>query len=77
MKRTVLKSIRQHRLRQAEPRGVYGRPQGEAMYRQMSEHRVLHFRSVGDWITYNLEFGTGDPFKSLMSHVHKMTRDMP
>ena len=46
------------------------------MYRQMSEHRVLHFKSPDDWITYNRKFGTGDPFKSLMSHVHKMTRDI-
>ena len=55
---------------------IYGRPQGGAMYRQMSEHRVLHFRSADDWIAYNRAFGTGDPFKSLMSHVHKMTRDI-
>lgn len=77
IKRTVLKSVYDNIAFGKQSReAVYGRPQGAAMYRQMSEHRVLHFRSADDWITYNRKFGTGDPFKSLMSHVHKMTRDI-
>lgn len=55
---------------------VYGRPQGTAMYRRHSEARVLHFRSADDWIAYNRDFGSGDPFQALMSHVHRMARDI-
>lgn len=77
VKRDVLKRIYDNIVftKEADD-AIYGRPTGKAMYRQMSEHRVLHFRSADDWIAYNREFGSGDPFKSLMSHVHSMTRDI-
>lgn len=55
---------------------VYGRPQGKALYRRAAEHRTLHFKTADDWMEYNKRFGTGDPFKSLMTHVHKMARDI-
>jgi hypothetical protein len=55
---------------------VYGRPQGVATYRKHSNSRVLHFKSAGDWIAYNKEFGSGDPFGALMGHVHRMARDI-
>ena len=55
---------------------VYGRPQGSALYRRRSQSRVLHFKSADDWIDYNKKFGTGDPLKSLMGHVQKMSRDI-
>lgn len=55
---------------------VYGRPEGAALYRRRSESRVLHFKSADDWIAYNKKYGTGDPFRSLMGHVHKMSRDI-
>ena len=55
---------------------VYGRPKGAALYRRRAEHRVLHFKSSDDWIAYNKAYGTGDPFKSLMGHLHKMSRDI-
>ena len=55
---------------------VYGKAQGIATYRKHSEQRVLHFRSADDWIDYNRDFGTGDPFASLMGHVHRMARDI-
>lgn len=55
---------------------VYGRPNGAALYRRRSESRTLHFKSADDWIAYNTKYGAGDPFKSLMGHVHKMARDI-
>ncbi|MFV1626861.1 hypothetical protein VWY34_14145 [Phaeobacter sp. JH20_02] len=55
---------------------VYGRPKGSALYRRRAESRVLHFKTSDDWIAYNKAYGTGDPFKSLMGHVHKMSRDI-
>ena len=55
---------------------VYGRASGTAMYRKHSEARVLIFKSADDWIAYNRNFGTGDPFKSIMGHVHRMARDI-
>lgn len=55
---------------------VYGRPKGTALYKQHSEQRVLHFKTADDWIEYNRLFGSGDPFKSIMSHAHKMARDI-
>ena len=55
---------------------VYGRPQGKALYKKHSEARVLHFKSADDWIEYNRLFGSGDPFKSIMSHAHRMAKDI-
>ncbi|GGE29884.1 hypothetical protein GCM10011360_17430 [Primorskyibacter flagellatus] len=55
---------------------VYGRPQGSALYKRRAEHRYLHFVDADAWIDYNQRYGTGDPFKSLMGHVHKMARDI-
>ncbi len=55
---------------------VYGRPKGAALYRRRAESRTLHFKSSDDWIGYNKSYGAGDPFKSLMGHVHKMARDI-
>jgi hypothetical protein len=54
---------------------VYGRPSGAALYRRRAESRVLKFKNADAWIDYNKEFGTGDAYRSLMSHVHKMARD--
>ena len=55
---------------------TYGATQGSALYRRRSESRVLHFNSADDWIAYNKAYGSGDPYKSLMGHVHKMARDI-
>jgi hypothetical protein len=55
---------------------IYGRPQGLALYRRRAESRQLHFNDADAWIEYNKKYGTGDPFKSLMGHVHKMSRDI-
>ena len=55
---------------------VYGRAQGSALYRRRAQSRTLHFTDADAWIKYNKKYGTGDPFKSLMGHVHKMARDI-
>ena len=55
---------------------VYGKVKGTARYRRHAQQRVLAFRSAEDWIAYNRVFGSGDPFKSLMGHVHGMARDI-
>lgn len=55
---------------------VYGRPKGKATYKRHSEQRVLHFKSADDWMEYNRLFGSGDPFKSIMSHAHRMAKDI-
>jgi hypothetical protein len=55
---------------------VYGRPQGEPVYKRHSEARFMHFRSADDWAGYNKAFGNGDPFAALMSHAHGMARDI-
>ncbi|MCV2892225.1 hypothetical protein [Lentibacter sp. XHP0401] len=55
---------------------TYGKPQGSSLTTRMSMERVLHFKSADDWIIYNKKYGTGDPHQALMSHVHKMARDI-
>lgn len=54
----------------------YGKTQGMALYRARARSRVLHFKSADDWITYNRSYGSGDPHKSLMAHVHGMAKDI-
>jgi len=55
---------------------VYGRPKGSALYRRAAQERTLHFKNADAWIKYNKKYGSGDPYKSLMGHVHKMSRDI-
>lgn len=55
---------------------VYGGSQGAAMYRRHAEHRTIAFKSAEDWAAYNKMFGSGDPFKTLMAHVHSMAKDI-
>lgn len=49
---------------------------GRALANQRAEHRVLHFRSGSDWIAYNREFGTSDPFSAMLHGLHGMARDV-
>lgn len=49
---------------------------GKALYNQRAEHRVLHFKSGSDWIDYNAEFGTADPFSALMNGLNGLARDV-
>lgn len=43
---------------------------------QRAEHRFLHFKSANDWMAYQAEFGEGDPFLAMMSHINLMARDI-
>lgn len=55
---------------------IYGKQGGVAMYRQRSDHRVLHFKTADDWMNYGKAYGNGTPFSSLMGHVQGMARDI-
>tara|TARA_R110000851_G_scaffold308778_1_gene467903 strand:+ start:37392 stop:39872 length:2481 start_codon:yes stop_codon:yes gene_type:complete len=55
---------------------IYGQAQGSALYKRRAEARQLHFIDAERWMDYNKKYGTGDAFKSLMGHVHKMSRDI-
>ncbi|SEK37527.1 hypothetical protein SAMN04515666_101357 [Bosea lupini] len=56
-----------------EPKGV---ALGSALRNQRSEHRFLIFKSPDDWLAYAADFGQGDPFAAMMSHVRGMARDI-
>lgn len=49
---------------------------GRALYNQRAEHRVLHFKSGSDWLAYNRDFGTADPFSAMMNGLHGLARDV-
>ena len=40
-----------------------------------ADERVLHFATPDDWIAYNKDFGTSDPFAAIVSHLDRMARD--
>lgn len=61
---------------QHSKQATYGFKQGSALYKSHAESRVLHFKDADAWTSYNKKYGSGDPFKSLMGHVHKMARDI-
>ena len=49
---------------------------GMSLWRRRAQERVLPFRTADDWIAYNIKFGTGDPFASIIGHAHRMARDI-
>lgn len=49
---------------------------GKALYNRRAEARVLHFKSGSDWLEYNREFGTSDPFSAMVAGLHGMARDV-
>lgn len=49
---------------------------GKALYNRRSEARVLHFRDGSAWLDYNKQFGSSDPFTSMVSGLHSMARDV-
>lgn len=55
---------------------VYGVPQGEASWRRLSHHRVLHFKSADAWLRYNKKYGSGDPIRALHDHINGMAKDI-
>lgn len=55
---------------------IYGKVQGSPTYKRHSEERILHFKTADGWINYNKEYGQGDPFSALMSHVSAMAGEI-
>lgn len=51
---------------------VYGRRAGQNIVDRAAQSRVLHMKSADDWIAYNKEFGTGNPYASIIAHAHRM-----
>lgn len=49
---------------------------GAALYSQRADHRVLHFKSGGDWLAYNKEFGAADPFSAMMNGLFGLANDV-
>lgn len=47
-----------------------------ALANQHAEHRVLIFKSADDWLAYQRDFGSGDPFAAMMGYVNMMARDI-
>jgi hypothetical protein len=55
---------------------AYGKPLGQSLISQHAQHRVLHFKSSDDWMSYNKLYGTGDVFGSMIAHAHRMAEDI-
>lgn len=54
-------------------RGPFGRG---SLANQRQEHRFLVFKDADAWLSYQKEFGSGDPFNAMMGHVDAMARDI-
>lgn len=50
--------------------------QGSALYKALSQERILHFKTTDGFVKYNKKYGSGDPHKTLISHVHLMAKDI-
>lgn len=54
-----------------------GAPQGRgALFRQHADHRFLHFKDAAAWMSYQREFGVGDPWDGIVRHFDTMSRDI-
>lgn len=51
-------------------------PGGKALYNQRADARVLHFKDADSWMRYNEQFGSANPFDSIVSHLDGMARDI-
>lgn len=40
------------------------------------ESRILHFDGAENWLAYQQQFGEGDPFAAMMSHIDGMAREI-
>lgn len=43
---------------------------------QRAEERYLVFRDAASWMNYQRQFGEGDPFVAMMSHINLLARDI-
>ena len=54
-----------------------GIPAGRgALANQRQDHRFLVFKTADDWLAYHSQFGQGDPFEVMMTHIRGMARDI-
>jgi len=49
---------------------------GKALFNRRAEHRLLHFKNGTTQLEYNREFGTADPFSSMIHSLMGMARDV-
>lgn len=56
-----------------KPSGV---PVGRSVANRHADHRFLAFRSADDWLNYMEEFGSSDPFSTMIGHIDVMARDI-
>jgi hypothetical protein len=47
-----------------------------ALASQRQEHRFLVFKNADAWLTYDRQFGQGDPIVSIFEHITGMARDI-
>lgn len=47
-----------------------------ALYKQHADHRFLIFKDADSWLSYQRDFGQGDPFAAMMGHLKLMSRDI-
>ena len=43
---------------------------------QRTDHRFLVFKDADSWLSYQRDFGEGDPFAAMMHHLNMMARDI-
>lgn len=48
----------------------------KALFNGRAEHRVLHFKSADDWMSYNDAFGAQNPFESIVKQFEGMSNDI-
>ena len=51
-------------------------PGGKSLFNQRADARVLHFKDADLWLDYNKQFGSANPFDSIVSHLDGMARDI-
>ena len=56
-----------------KPSGV---PAGRSVANRHADHRFLAFKSADDWLAYMEEFGSSDPFSTMVGHLDVMSRDI-
>lgn len=48
---------------------------GQSLGKSRSDHRVLHFKTADGWFSANDQFGSSDPFSTIVTHLQSMARD--
>jgi len=53
-----------------------GSPSGKALANRHQDPRFLQFKTADDWAAYADQFGSGNAYDAMMSHVRGMARDI-